>query len=81
MRTRRNDQPAPPAPPKDETNVAEYPVIETAGSRLILGLGDGRMFGVDLVAPFTGPLPERVQLKFDRLDAAGVPQGAQLTTG
>ena len=64
--------------PADETIVADYPVMETAGNRLILGLGDGRMFGIELAEPVEGKLPTRAQLKVPSLDEAGVPQGATL---
>jgi hypothetical protein len=58
---------------------AEYSTVELAGdSRLILKLGDGRMFGVALPKSMSReePLPERAELIIDHLDEAGVPQGA-----
>lgn len=59
---------------------AEYPTVETAGEhRLILKLGDGRMFGVELPKPLSKdePLPARAELQVEYLDDTGVPQGAK----
>lgn len=61
----------------DSTTTADYPVVELAGAdRVILSLGDGRMFGLALPKPHEGPLPKRVQLKMKALDEDGVPEGA-----
>lgn len=66
----------------DQTIFADYPTVELAGTtRLILALGDGRMFGVDLPQPLSKdePLPARAELKIPHLDETGVPQGATFT--
>lgn len=68
-----------PEPVLDQTIFADYPVIELAGpSRLILGLGDGRMFGVDLPAD-AGEPTERAELKIPSLSESGIPQNAIFT--
>ena len=65
-------------PKQTSTADADYPVIELAGAtRLILGLGDGRMFGVAIDQAPEGELPKLARLKVDHIDEAGVPQGAE----
>jgi hypothetical protein len=69
----------PPSLGLDETIIADYPIVETSGtSRLILSLGDGRMFGVALPTPLGKgePLPARAELTIPHLDDTGCPQGA-----
>ena len=61
--------------PKPET----YRVVELAGDRrLILALGDGRMFGVDLDEPLKGELPERVKVSMTALAEDGVPENPKI---
>jgi hypothetical protein len=68
-----------PKKPASETIFADYPTVEVqSGTRLILALGDGRMFGVNLPQSLGADesLPGRAELVIDHLDETGVPQGA-----